>query len=106
MRTHMIVLVIQHEDIKMLEQLHALEISLLHQMSFYFSPPNGYRQYYIAKLMEELIHILKCFCEKFKISDRIEKQISFPVYGRFDWFFYSKGEFAKYIIGNIFQHIQ
>lgn len=44
LRTNMIVLAIQHEDIEMLDQLHAREIPTLYQMSFYSPPPNACKQ--------------------------------------------------------------
>lgn len=113
LRTHMIALAIQHEDIGMLEQLHAREIPTLYQMSFYSPPPNSCEQYYNAKLMKALTHanneILEYFCGEFEIPDRVgfPNRFLFPFMGKLiERLLTNKNDFAEYMLKNAIQHNQ
>ena len=113
LRTHMIALAIQHEDMNMLEQLHAREIPSLYQMSFYSPAPNACEQYYNAKLMEALTHadnkILEYFSGEFKITDRVgfTNRFLFPFIGELiEQLLQSKNSFVEYMLKDAIQHNQ
>ncbi|MDE6662195.1 MAG: hypothetical protein K2K46_02520 [Lachnospiraceae bacterium] len=111
LRTHMIALAIRHEDIEMLEELHAREVTSLYQMSAYASRPNACRQYYNAKLMEALTHadnkILEYFSEEFKITDRVgyTNSFIFPFIGELvERLLQTKNGFVEYILKDAIKH--
>ncbi len=113
LRTHMIALAIQHEDIEMLDKLHAREVTSLYQMSAYASLPNPCRQYYNVKLMEELTHadnkILEYFSKEFKITDRLgyTNSFIFPFIGELvERLLITKNVYVKYILKGAIQHNQ
>ena len=87
LRMHMIVLAIQHEDMGMLEQLHAREIPTFYQLSFHSAQLGDYEKYYNIKFMEALTRasdkVLEYFCEEFEISDRFgsPNRFFFPFMG-------------------------
>jgi len=113
LRTHMVALAIQHEDIEMLEQLHAREVPALYQISYYSSQPKDRKQYYNAKLMEALTYannkILQYFSEEFEIADRVghTNKFLFPFLGELiEKLLQRKNEFAEYMLKDAIQHNQ
>lgn len=109
----MTALAIRHEDIEMLERLHAREIPTLYQMSFYSPPPNSCEQYYSAKLMEALTHadekILEYFSGEFEIADRFghTDRFLFPFIGELiERLLQNKSSFAQYMLEDAIQHNQ
>lgn len=113
LRTHMIALAIQHEDMEMLEQLHAREIPFLYQVSFYASSLNTCEQYYNAELMEALAHadnkILEYFSEEFEITDgvRSSDRFLFPFIGKLmERLLQNKNGFVEYMLKDAIQHNQ
>lgn len=113
LRTHMIALAIQHEDIGMLEQLHAREIPSLHQISVYWTPPTDCKQYYNKKLMEALANadnnILEYFSEEFEIINRYghKSRFLFPFIGELiERLLRNQNGFVKYMLNEAIQHNQ
>lgn len=113
LRTHMIALAIKHEDIGMLEELHAREIPSLYQISVYTSRPNACRQYYNVKLMDALTHadnkILEYFSKEFKITDNFgcTNSFIFPFIGELvERLLQTQNEFVEYILKDAIQHNQ
>ena len=113
LRTHMIALAIQHEDIEMLEELHAREVTSLYQISAYSIRPNACKQYYNVKLMDTLTHadnnILEYFSEEFEITDRLghTNSFTFPFIGELiERLLETKNGFVEYILKNAIHHNQ
>lgn len=113
LRTYMIALAIQHEDVEMLERLHAREIPTLYQISYFSPPPNPCEQYYNAKLMESLVHadnkILEYFSEEFETIDRVgfPNRFLFPFIGELiERLIQNKNDFAEYMLKDAIQHNQ
>ena len=113
LRTHMIALAIQHEDIEMLEKLHAREVTSLYQMSVYVCRPDACGQYYNLKLMEALTHadnkILEYFSREFKITNNLgyTNIFIFPFIGELiERLLETQNEFVEYMLKDAIQHNQ
>lgn len=113
LRTNMIALAIRHEDMEMLEQLHAREIPTLYQLSFYSVQSDPYEKYYNVKFMEALTHasdkVLEYFCEEFEISDRFgsPNKFIFPFMGELiERLLQNKNNSAEYMLKGAIRHNQ
>lgn len=113
LRTHMIALAIQHEDMEMLEQLRAREIPTLYQLSYYSSLPDEYGKYRNKKLMEALTHaddrVLEFFSGEFEITDRVgfANKFTFPFLGELiESLLQTKVGFAEYMLKDAIRHNQ
>lgn len=113
LRTHMIALAIKHEDMKMLERLHAREIPCLYHMRFYTTAPDDCDKYYNENLMEALIHasdnVLAYFSKEFEITDRLGRtnRFLFPFIDELiERLLQNKNDFAEDMLNNAVQHNQ
>lgn len=113
LRTHMIALAIQHNNLEMLGQLRAREVPSLYQMCFYSPPPIGCKKYYNKKLMDALTcasdTILDYFSKEFEITDRFERKsrFLFPFIGELiERLLQNKNDFAEYMLKDAIQHNQ
>lgn len=113
LRTHLIALAIQHEDIEMLERLRAREIPYLYQMSYCSPGPDICKPYYNKKLMDTLAcasnKILEYFSEEFEIIDKFgsSKKFLFPFIGELiERLLQNKNPFVEYILKDAIQHNQ
>ena len=112
LRTDMIALAIKHQDLEMLENLHARESPILYEMFFFTSPQKTCEEYYNPKLMEELFladnKILEYFSEEFEITDRFGKsRFLFPFIGELiEQLLQSKNNFAEYMLKDAIRHNQ
>lgn len=113
LRMHMVALAIRHEDIEMLERLHAREIPELYQMSYYSAVSDYCKRYDNAKLMKALAYadnkILGYFSEEFGIPDRKgnENKFIFPFLGELlEKLLQTKNKFVEYMLEDAIQHNQ
>lgn len=113
LRTGMIALAIQHEDIEMLEQLHAREVPSFYQMCYTSPGPDICEQYHSKKLMDALAcasnEILEYFSEEFEITDRagFSKRFLFPFIGELiEQLLKNNNSFVEYMLKDAIQHNQ
>lgn len=113
LRTSMIALAIQHQDMKMLEDLHAREIPSLYQMSAFSTEPTACERYYNAELMDALTHadnkILEYFSQEFEITDRVglSNRFLFPFMGKLiERLLQNNNPFVKYMLKDAVKHNQ
>lgn len=113
LRTNMIALAIQHEDIEMLEQLHAREVPSLYQMCYTSPEPDICEQYYNKRLMDALCcandKILEYFSEEFEVADKagFSKKFLFPFIGELiERLLKNNNSFVEYMLKDAIQHNQ
>lgn len=77
LRIQMILLAIEHKDLKILEKLRAREIPSLYQACYLSSTPADCEKYYDCRLIDAIANasdeIIQYFSEEFEIKDRINK---------------------------------
>lgn len=113
LRTQMVALAIQHEDLDLLEQLHAREIPSLYQLSAFSMTPTPCEQYYNPALMDALVcagkPVLQYFSEEFVISDRggFDNRFLFPFTGELiERLLQSKNTFSESLLEAAIRHNQ